>query len=556
MRKIISIQIFYCLCCIAIHAQPKPFFWGNDIITLHTDRNNFQTIVYGTKNGLPSSEISCLTQDSKGYVWVGTSAGLSRYDGLKFENFLKADGHFTGKIYAVREDSIRNIIWIACDAGLGYFKNNELRLVNFKENNITVYDIYCGENNKMCIGTGNGPAFFPGEIIPGLLSGKVASLQSFLLPQWNPPGIYGKSVYKINKSESGKFYFAGKGAIYLYHNNKIEQIWASQNQQNDNDDVVGIVPGNADTVFFASVFSGSYMIKDKELIKIPDDGIASGDIIKHNGDIYYFTVGSIYKFNSPKQAWEKISEVSGPFNLWISCLLVDNENNLWVGMHDNLFYQKPKIFFTFQSNAGAEEPELYSVAQLKNNQLLFGTNRGKVYERDGSVFKNIFGKGRIVPRAEVESIYEDSRGWLWLGTGYQGIAVVKNKDTFHFTKDNGLASNSNYFFYEDARGNIYTGGDGGFSKISFKDSAKKFFFENFYYEVGGDNLETFENCIAGPDGSLWLAGQQGIFHLINDSIIHYPVDAEQNLNVSDIKKDKEDNVWLATKGDGYMAVRF
>ena len=96
-------------------------------------------------------------------------------------------------------------------------------------------------------------------------------------------------------------------------------------------------------------------------------------------------------------------------------------------MHDNLLYQKPRIFFAYKNEHQGAEAELYSVFQLKNNQFLFGANRGKVYSREGLVFKNIFETGRAVAASRNKKIYEDSRGWLWLGTGYEGIVIITNK---------------------------------------------------------------------------------------------------------------------------------
>ena len=39
------------------------------------------------QNGLTSSQINCILKDSRGYVWLGTPAGLYRYDGYVFKNF-------------------------------------------------------------------------------------------------------------------------------------------------------------------------------------------------------------------------------------------------------------------------------------------------------------------------------------------------------------------------------------------------------------------------------------------------------------------------------------
>ena len=40
-----------------------------------------------TRDGLSNSTINYLFQDSKGYVWIGTSYGLNRYDGYRFRTF-------------------------------------------------------------------------------------------------------------------------------------------------------------------------------------------------------------------------------------------------------------------------------------------------------------------------------------------------------------------------------------------------------------------------------------------------------------------------------------
>jgi len=43
---------------------------------------------YTTANGLCNNSISSITQDSRGFIWIGTSEGLSRFDGASFKNFF------------------------------------------------------------------------------------------------------------------------------------------------------------------------------------------------------------------------------------------------------------------------------------------------------------------------------------------------------------------------------------------------------------------------------------------------------------------------------------
>jgi hypothetical protein len=43
---------------------------------------------FSTYDGLVQSQINRIVQDSKGYLWICTKGGLSRFDGLRFQNFV------------------------------------------------------------------------------------------------------------------------------------------------------------------------------------------------------------------------------------------------------------------------------------------------------------------------------------------------------------------------------------------------------------------------------------------------------------------------------------
>src|SRR5256885_13013723 len=55
------------------------------------DEKNFQH--YTTKEGLSDNYVTGLTQDSTGFMWIATSHGLNRFDGLTFTQFLKNSRH-------------------------------------------------------------------------------------------------------------------------------------------------------------------------------------------------------------------------------------------------------------------------------------------------------------------------------------------------------------------------------------------------------------------------------------------------------------------------------
>ncbi|MFK7957265.1 MAG: ATP-binding protein [Lysobacterales bacterium] len=43
--------------------------------------------VFGVENGLPANQVTALAQDAEGFLWIGTSDGLARFDGVDFEIF-------------------------------------------------------------------------------------------------------------------------------------------------------------------------------------------------------------------------------------------------------------------------------------------------------------------------------------------------------------------------------------------------------------------------------------------------------------------------------------
>jgi ligand-binding sensor domain-containing protein len=49
-------------------------------------------ITYGVEQGLVQSQVQTVVQDNSGNLWIGTLAGLSRYNGMGFENFSRKDG--------------------------------------------------------------------------------------------------------------------------------------------------------------------------------------------------------------------------------------------------------------------------------------------------------------------------------------------------------------------------------------------------------------------------------------------------------------------------------
>lgn len=71
---------------------------------------------YDVSNGLAHSHISAIHQDAKGYLWLATWEGLSRFDGYRFSNYDQRDSLGDPIINAITEDRMGHR-WVGTNGG-------------------------------------------------------------------------------------------------------------------------------------------------------------------------------------------------------------------------------------------------------------------------------------------------------------------------------------------------------------------------------------------------------------------------------------------------------
>lgn len=98
---------------------------------------------YTFEDGLASNHVYAISQDSLGYIWVATEAGLSRFNGKEFYNFTTKNGLKRNEIVdLVRTKEKR--IWMAYDDSLGYIENGGINSfdVDIKQKLSWNYSVY------------------------------------------------------------------------------------------------------------------------------------------------------------------------------------------------------------------------------------------------------------------------------------------------------------------------------------------------------------------------------------------------------------------------------
>ena len=117
------------------------FVFCHSIATATTSKN-FKYTKYTTKDGLPFNQVNHVLTDSDGFIWVGTRHGLSRFDGVQFENYFH-DEHDThslsnNDISGIQEDNEGKIWCATWGGGVSVFDKTLNQFVHYKDTSNTL----------------------------------------------------------------------------------------------------------------------------------------------------------------------------------------------------------------------------------------------------------------------------------------------------------------------------------------------------------------------------------------------------------------------------------
>ncbi len=131
---------------------------------------------YTVEDGLLSSEIYATLQDSAGYMWFATSRGAARFDGVNFTNYTVKEGLPTNSIITLFLDRYGTLWFAAYDGSLAYLKNDRLYPYKFNDTlrKLTKFyfinGLYVDKDSNLIIAPNSGGLY---KITP---EGKVFSL--------------------------------------------------------------------------------------------------------------------------------------------------------------------------------------------------------------------------------------------------------------------------------------------------------------------------------------------------------------------------------------------
>jgi len=214
-------------------------------------------------------------------------------------------------------------------------------------------------------------------------------------------------------------------------------------------------------------------------------------------------------------------------------------------------YTQKNNFSSYTVREGLPQNTVYKIFQDSKGYLWLGTDGGGVSKFDGrkhTYFKKEDGLSSNV----VRDILEDKDGNIWFATN-DGISIYNGIEFKTITKEDGLISNTVVKIYEDSKGRIWAGSTGGgLSCVSIMDSVSV---TNFTMNDGLSSDNVF-SILEDNYERLWLGfigGPPQIVSLEDDELTVQEIATNYNYDLNAIycgTKDKGGNIWFGSINNG------
>ena len=361
--------------------------------------------VWTHKDGIPSAFIYALAQTRDGYLWLATTDGLVRFDGVRFVHWRPKTGHtallgIVRSLCAARDGSL----WIGTAAGLvGHIRGDELTtsLVGaeiramLEDGDGTLW--VTTENHLLRFHPATQEQIGTAVALPGpFLSGPLQDKSSSIWLSTN------SGVLRLDPHDSQVWFVkVVKG-----------KFWLSED--------------TAGTIWMTNAHGFSQPLRERQALS--GNGMATkafnvrAVLRDSNGNTWIGTAGKglvrLRTDSEDVQKMEKFAERDGLSTEFVWCLLEDREHNVWVGTQNGLNRFRDEKVVTLTRREGLPSDIVDALAAGPNGTIWASTSMG-VNRIDGQ-HRDLYLKG-----ATVMGLSTDRENTLWAGTD-RGVVHAEN----------------------------------------------------------------------------------------------------------------------------------
>lgn len=554
--------------------------WSYPSVQVNTDNINFERLQ--VEDGLPSSTIYMTIQDRKGYIWFGTEAGLSKFDGYRFTNYTIKDGLPNNNVIDLMEDT-KGRIWILSFGALAYYQDNKVHRLDTLPliGNQWVTGIEEDSQSNLWLTTKEGLFILRNDdtIIQYNTSdwpGK--KKQQFYLKLKDTKGdlwVYHDNYFTIipNKGEKDRhltlnypthksirlaellneqmIYHSKEGLVLLQ--DTLQTILPPTIHDMIGTDIGYIMPNKNNHIWVASFSKGIFTFSPQEVLEgkgkvmhyLSEERVSA--VLKdHEGTIWFSTLGNgVYYFLPNAHLVHNMTVSSGLSDDNIHSVLVDSKKRLWVGSSDGnvtqLNSENNEITNIFKlSNPDKAYARVLDMYEIGEDTIGFATDDGLTIYENGNLKK--FNKSLAF-----KTISGVQGKDVWIGaSGYvlkvpQDSLLNKTKTVRDLLRYK-IHKERTYAIAPDSNGNAWLGNTKGLKQLTATNELVDWRKKNDLFKVGISAIKKDKT------GLLWMATHgNGVLIKRGDSIKNINTERGLVSNICNHLHIAEDStIWLAT----------
>jgi len=518
--------------------------WGGGIFIYNTINYRTTQISKESSNvsGLLDDHISDIYLDGGNVIWVGThDGGVSKlirreHNSIIFKNF----SHLSGNVESLSHDEINTIyedskgnIWIATVTGLDKLLKDRDSFVHYKTEHpiselFSVNAMVELTDEKFVVSFQNGGiAFF---------NPKLNYFEFYAHDNTNPTSLGYDAVNNLYIDKNGLIWIGTWGGGVDWFNPDPDFIHYTSNANNTfsiaHHSVRSILLDESNNLWVAS-----YGGLDKF------DRTTNSHSHYYNSEKYLSNINVYSLFSDKNTLWigteggglNKLDKKSGQFshfrhygeefpgNDFIFTLASNSERYLWLGSYlgIELFDRIENEFITI--NHQENFPEILSSSAVhalsfdRDNNLWVGTDDNGLFKLsliDTTIIgfeKYQFASGKIngISSNRIKHVFQDSKGKIWIGTNGGGLNQFQQEDKSFkvYSERDGLSNNVVYGILEDDEGDLWMSTNKGLAVFNPANET----FTN-YTTIDGIQGNEFNTASfhKGHDGLLYFGGINGV----------------------------------------------
>jgi signal transduction histidine kinase/CheY-like chemotaxis protein/ligand-binding sensor domain-containing protein len=531
--------------------------------------------------GLSQTNVTCILQDKRGFMWFGTKDGLNRYDGYSFKVYKNIADDLTSISFnfveALHEDLDGNI-WIGTRGG-GLNKFNPVKEVFYQYKYADKVKKSLSSNVIRAIKQDSrGNLWIGGELGLDLYNPKTNDFTHFNYPRKsgskstdvNVAGIFEDSNHKLwitsSDTENGLNFFDSTNGKFTRIHGKINGKDLTENR------FWKMFEDSKKRLWIASRFTGLYQFDGKNNFTNYKNEAGINSLANDNvmsiaedtqGNIWVGTEnGGLSVLNSQTKSFSNFKQDQVDRNSLnnnsIHAVYKDRSGNMWLGTYAggiNLYNQNANKFVHYRHNAGnsLSNNQVLDLFEDSGKNLWVATDGGGVdlFNREQGIFSNYL-KGQYVL-----AVKEDPQGNIWAGTWGNGISILnKNRQVVKTlmsipNRSDGLSSSNVYALAMSKDKKMWIGTFGG--GLDVYDFTTRTF-RNFKTE-GNDPHSISNNSVyyilEDSKGFIWVGTEGGGLNKFNpktNSFTRYQAgkNSISNNSVFTIYEDKTGGIWIGT----------